>query len=72
MAGTIAAQGDNARGITGVMWDAKIMPVRFLGLSGSGSTFDAIAAIKYAYDNGARIMNNSWGEEIFPSLLKIP
>ena len=70
VAGTIAAQGDNARGITGVMWDAKIMPVRFLGLSGSGSTFDAIAAIKYAYDNGARIMNNSWGGGDFSQSLK--
>jgi subtilisin family serine protease len=61
VAGTIAAQGDNAMGITGVMWDAKIMPVRFLGLSGSGSTFNAIASIIYAYDNGARIISNSWG-----------
>jgi subtilisin family serine protease len=57
-------------GITGVMWDAKIMPVRFLGLTGSGSTFAAIAAIKYAYDNGARIINNSWGGGAYSQALK--
>ena len=70
VAGTIAAQGDNAAGVTGVMWDAKIMPVRFLGLTGSGSTFRAIAAIKYAYDKGARIINNSWGGGGYSQALK--
>ncbi|MBI4825818.1 MAG: S8 family serine peptidase [Nitrospirae bacterium] len=61
VAGTIAAQGNNTQGVTGVMWNAKIMPLRFLGLSGSGTTSDAILAIQYAVDNGARIINNSWG-----------
>jgi len=61
VSGTIAAQGNNGQGITGVMWDAKIMTVRFLGLEGSGSTSDAILAIEYACDKGARIINNSWG-----------
>jgi len=70
VAGIIAAQGDNAEGVTGVMWDAKIMPVRFLGPSGSGSVFSAIAAIKYAYDNGARIINNSWEGEGYSQSLK--
>jgi len=70
VAGTIAALGYNGQGTAGVMWHAKIMPVRFLGLTGSGSTYDAIAAIKYAYDNGARIMNCSWGSEYNSLLLK--
>lgn len=61
VAGTIAAQGNNSQGITGVMWNAKIMPLRFLGLSGSGTTSDAILAIQYAIDKGAKIINNSWG-----------
>jgi subtilisin family serine protease len=61
VSGTIAAQGNNALGVTGVMWNAKIMPVRFLGLSGSGSISDAILSIQYAIDNGAKIINNSWG-----------
>ena len=70
VSGTIAAQGNDAQGITGVMWNAKIMPVRFLGLKGNGSTLNAIAAIKYAYDNGARIINNSWGGGGYSQSLK--
>ncbi|MBI5664244.1 MAG: S8 family serine peptidase [Nitrospirae bacterium] len=61
VAGIIAAQGNNAGGITGVMWNARIMAIRFLGLTGSGTTADAISAILYAKANGARIINNSWG-----------
>ena len=48
VAGTIAAVGNNNQGITGVMWQAKIMPLRFLGVSGSGTTADAVSAILYA------------------------
>lgn len=39
----------------------KIMPVRFLDNYGAGSTSNAIKAIYYAVNNGARILNNSWG-----------
>jgi len=39
----------------------KIMALKFLDGSGSGSTADAIAAIDYAVRNGARVINNSWG-----------
>nr|WP_295899817.1 S8 family serine peptidase [uncultured Bdellovibrio sp.] len=38
-----------------------IMPLKFLGASGSGSTSNAIRAIYYAVNNGARVINNSWG-----------
>lgn len=48
-------------GITGVMWSAKIMPLRFLGVSGAGDVAKAAEAIIYAADNGARIINASWG-----------
>jgi subtilisin family serine protease len=61
VAGTIAGVGHNNGGITGVMWTARIMPLRFLDAAGFGNTADAIAAIDYAVENGARVMNNSWG-----------
>jgi len=61
VAGTIAGVGNNNRGITGVMWTARIMPLRFLDAAGLGYTADAIAAIDYAIANGAIVMNNSWG-----------
>ncbi len=39
----------------------KIMPLKFLAVDGSGTTADAIRAIYYAVDNGAKVINNSWG-----------
>ncbi len=38
-----------------------VMPLKFLDASGSGSTANAIKAIYYAADNGAKVINNSWG-----------
>ena len=61
VAGIIAAKGNNGTGISGVMWSARIMPLRFLGVSGSGDVAKAAEAIEYAADNGARIINASWG-----------
>jgi subtilisin family serine protease len=70
VSGTIAAAGNNGRGISGVMWRAKILPLRFLGISGTGSTADAISAILYANEKGAHIINNSWGGSGFSQALK--
>ncbi len=39
----------------------RIMPLKFLDADGTGATSDAIKAIYYAANNGARVMNNSWG-----------
>lgn len=61
VSGTIAAVGNNALGVTGVTWRARIMGVKFLDASGSGSLEGAISAILYAASNGAKVMNNSWG-----------
>ncbi len=70
VAGTIAAVGNNSLGTAGVMWKAQIMPVRFLGVSGSGTTADAISAILYANAKGAHIINNSWGGGGYSQALK--
>jgi subtilisin family serine protease len=70
VSGTIAAAGDNGVAVSGVMWKAKIMPIRFLDALGYGSTIDAISAIEYGVDNGARILNNSWGGAGFSQALK--
>lgn len=60
-AGTIAAVGNNGVGVAGVTWSARIMAVKFLSASGSGSTTGAISAVLYAANNGAQVMSNSWG-----------
>ena len=70
VAGTIAAAGNNNQGITGIMWNADIMPLRFLDGAGSGSTADAISAIIYASENGAHVINNSWGGSGFSQALE--
>ena len=59
IAGTIAAE-QNGFGITGVAYNAKLMPVRVLGDSG-GNDSDVAAGIRYAADNHARIINLSLG-----------
>ncbi len=62
VAGTIAAVGNNGIGVIGVAPKAKIMPIKFFGSNNdSGRTSEAIEAIEYATDNGAHIINASWG-----------
>ncbi len=48
VSGTISAQTNNAQGVSGVNWNAKIMALKFLNTSGSGTTEGAIEAINYA------------------------
>jgi cell wall-associated protease len=61
VAGTIGAVGNNSRGVVGVAWRTKIMALKFIGADGYGLTSDAINAILYAADMGAKVSNNSWG-----------
>ncbi len=64
VAGIAGAMPDNGIGIAGVAWNCPLMAVR-AGLSLGGSSRmqddDSAAAIVYATDNGARIINMSWG-----------
>jgi len=61
VAGTIASVMNNSTGIVGVSPGVKILPIRALGSRGGGSTSDLVEALMYAVDNGADIINNSWG-----------
>jgi ELWxxDGT repeat protein len=61
VAGTIAAVGDNNLGMIGVAPEARIMALKGLDDSGSGTTMKLAAAIVYAAENGADVINNSWG-----------
>ena len=71
VAGIIAAATDNALGVAGVDWRASILPVRVLGLAGSGTTLDvvegALWAAGYPIDgvpsnlNPAHVINLSLG-----------
>ena len=59
--GTIAAVGNNNVGVVGVNWNAKIVAIKFLSASGSGSTAGAISGVQYAITVGVKLTSNSWG-----------
>lgn len=74
-AGIIGAKGDNDEGIAGINWKVEIMPLKFLGRGGFGTTKDAIEAINYAVDrkrNGVniRIISASWGSTQYSKALE--
>ncbi|HZR83384.1 MAG TPA: S8 family serine peptidase [Candidatus Binatia bacterium] len=61
VAGTAAAVGQNALGVVGVAWGARVMAVKGLNDQGYGYTSDLAVALLYAAENGADVINNSWG-----------
>jgi subtilisin family serine protease len=74
VSGTIAAEGNNGVGVTGVSWSSKVMALKFLAADGSGSTSAAISAINYAVNMknrgvNVRVLNNSWGGPGYSSSL---
>lgn len=67
VSGIIGAVGNNGAGVTGVNWNVKIMPLKFMDSTGSGYESDAVAALEYAtmmktrYGVNVVAANNSWG-----------
>jgi serine protease len=61
VAGTIAQSTNNGLGLAGIAHRAKIMPVKVLSGSGSGTTLDIADGIRWASDNGAHVINMSLG-----------
>lgn len=61
VSGTVAAVGNNSLGVIGVAPGSKIMAIKGLGDDGSGYDADLAQGIVYAADNGADIINMSWG-----------
>jgi len=60
VSGIIAAEGNNNIGVVGVAYNAKIMTLK--GFTGySGGEYELAETIYYAVDNGADIINMSWG-----------
>ena len=61
VAGTIAQSTNNAFGVTGVAFGARLMPVKVLNEEGWGTTADVADGIRWAADNGAHVINLSLG-----------
>ena len=61
VAGIIGASGSNNLGIIGMAPNVKMMALRFIGDTGTGSTSGAIRGIDYAVSKKVFAINNSWG-----------
>jgi thermitase len=60
-AGVAAATSDNGAGVAGICWGCKILPVKVLGSRGQGDDATIAAGIRWAVDQGARIISMSLG-----------
>lgn len=60
-AGTIGAVGNNGAGITGINWEAQIMPIKIFDSQGKTDVALIARGLEYAAKNGARITSSSWG-----------
>lgn len=61
VAGIISANVNNGEGIAGMTWGGKILPVKALDQSGSGTAYSVAQGIIWAADNGAKVINLSLG-----------
>jgi len=67
VAGTMAAVGNNGKGVAGVMWSGRVMALKILDDTGFGLLSDAVQALQYAVAMDVRVSNNSWGySEVLP------
>ncbi|MEO6346967.1 MAG: S8 family peptidase [Aquaticitalea sp.] len=65
VAGIIAAERKNGKGVDGVANNVKIMVVRTVP-NGDEYDKDVANAIRYAVDNGAKVINGSFGKSFSP------
>ncbi len=70
VAGVIAASHNNVTGISGLAFDAKLMILRAFDISGNAEEDDIASAVLYAVDNGARVINCSFGDVVRSSIVR--
>jgi serine protease len=59
VAGTIAEATNNGRGLTGLAYGVRIMPVRVLNSEGNGDAATIAKGVRFAVHHGARVINLS-------------
>lgn len=64
VSGIVGARTNNSRGVAGVTHGAKIMPLKSADSSGLVSASDAMQAVYYAVNNGAKVINMSLGSTV--------
>lgn len=74
VSGIVAAISNNNKGLASLNWQGKIMPVKGFGAAGNGTVDILSQGIVFAVDNGARVINMSWGNSnpipTIPNVLK--
>jgi serine protease len=70
LAGVISAIINNNIGVAGLSSKAKLINLKFINGAGRGTQVDAAAAVRYAVDMGARIINCSWGYFKYTKILE--
>lgn len=68
--GIIGARGDNSNGVCGVNWRVSMMALKCFDPTGNAYDSDLVEAIVYAADNGARVINASWGDYVYSPVLE--
>jgi len=70
VAGIAAADTNNLEGVAGVAWNSKILPLKAIDSSGTGTTDKVAEAIRWAADNGAQVINLSLGSSLPTNTLR--
>ncbi len=70
VAGVVAARANNGLGGIGTCFGCHVMPLRVIGLDGIARNVDTAAAIDYAVDHGAAVVNASINGERFSQRLR--
>jgi serine protease len=70
--GTIAQKTNNKRGVTGLAYGVRIMPLRVLNAQGGGRASYISRAIRYAARNGADVINMSVEFDLLQKASGIP
>jgi thermitase len=69
VAGVVAALGNNAMGVAGVAFNARLMPIRVTDTSGYASISALASGLTYAADHGARVANMSFAVQSYSTII---
>jgi thermitase len=69
VAGVVAALGNNALGVAGVAFNARLMPIRVTDTNGYASISALASGLTYAADHGARVANMSFAVQSYSTVI---
>ena len=69
--GIAGAVGNNGIGIAGAAWNVKLMHIKVFQSTGQGTSTTIADGVEYASNNGANIINMSFGSYAESATLKL-